>query len=259
MVTIFNEDCVSGMVSRLSDRSVDVIVTSPPYNLGIDGTYDDYISRQKYLEWMIDVANEMNRVLSNKGSLFLNLGSKPTDPWVPYDVMNVFRRSFKLQNTFIWVKSVTVEDAKGNISSHGHYKPLNSKRFVNDCWEYVFHLTKGGDVPLDRLALGVPYADKSNVNRWDGVKADLRCRGNVWYVPYETITNHRPHPATFPVQLVKNCLLVHGKDKIRLALDPFMGIGSTGKACRDLGIECVGFEIDTDYYNEAIKGEQQHG
>ena len=252
MVNIFNEDCVLGMQNRLTAGEIDCIVTSPPYNLGIDyGTYDDHVSRQNYLNFMIDVAHGMSRVLSDTGSLFLNLGSKPTDPWVVYDVLNIFRRSFKLQNTFIWVKAITI-DSIGK--SFGHYKPLNSKRFVNDCFEYVFHLTQNGDVPLDRLAVGVPYTDKSNVKRWNGVKADVRCRGNTWLIPYKTIQSRqkdRPHPATFPVQLAKNCLLVHGLDHIRLALDPFMGLGTTAKACQELGINCVGFDIDPEYCKEA--------
>lgn len=252
MVNIFNEDCVLGMQNRLTAGEIDCIITSPPYNLGINyGTYDDHISRKKYLDWMVDVTHEMSRVLSDTGSLFLNLGSKPTDPWVPYDVLNVFRRSFELQNTFIWVKAITI-DSIGK--SFGHFKPLNSKRFVNDCFEYVFHFSKSGNVLLDRLAIGVEYSDKSNVKRWDSVKTDLRCRGNVWFCPYETIQNHdkdRPHPATFPVQLVKNCLLVHGKDRIRLALDPFLGLGSSAEAANDLGLNFIGFEIDSAYCEEA--------
>jgi DNA modification methylase len=432
MVKIYNEDCIVGMREHLSAGAVDCIVTSPPYNLGIDyGAYDDHGSRADYLSWMFEVAHELHRVLSDDGSLFLNLGSKPTDPWVIHDVLNELRRVFTLQNTFIWCKAVSI----AGVGSYGHYKPLNSKRFVNDCFEYMFHLTKAGDVPLDRLALGVPYADKTNIKRWDGVKADLRCRGNVWFVdapqedgdarwlaglidgegcinilrsnrahrdtesvefsarievantieaiidevariagcgtiqvrqpktridnhsakqacyiwrttnkeaanvlcrvypyligkqsqakvalhleatkyhrgqragmkrgsilteedltlrkrlqdtvkelhaggrssadwvpepeiqkvsasncwhvPYETISNRakdRPHPATFPVKLVENCLRVHGLDRIRLAMDPFLGLGSSARAAEGLGLDFVGFEIDPDYCSEA--------
>lgn len=246
MVKIFNTDCVAGMQKRLPDGSIDVIVTSPPYNLGIDyGAYDDRISRKSYLEWMFAVAIELYRVLPDTGSLFLNLGSKPTDPWVAYDVLAVFRQLFQLQNQFIWVKAISVD----GVGSYGHRKPLNSQRFEDDCWEFVFHLTRTGKVPLEKLALGVPYADKTNIERY-GKKADLRNRGNTWFVPYETTQlkkKDQPHPAIFPVQLATNCLLVHGRDKIRFVLDPFMGTGTTGKACQELGINCIGFEIDPGY------------
>ena len=69
-----------------------------------------------------------------------------------------------------------------NISV-GHYKPINSSRYINDCHEYIFHLSKNGDLELDRLAIGVEYQDKSNVGRWEGAREDRRCRGSTWFVP----------------------------------------------------------------------------
>ena len=253
MIEIINEDCLIGMKNQIKAKSIDCIVTSPPYNLGTKYTeYDDTISREKYLNWMVDIAHELYRVLSDDGSLFLNLGSKPTDPWVVFDVLNIFRRSFQLQNQIIWIKAITI-DSIGK--SFGHFKPISSKRFVNDCFEYIFHFTKNGDIPIDRLAIGVPYQDKTNVDRWKNGN-DLRCRGNTWNIPYPTIKNsnkERPHPATFPPDLAKNCMLLHGKDKINLALDPFLGIGSSAIAAQELGLNFVGFEIDSYYCRETEK------
>ena len=72
--------------------------------------------------------------------------------------------------------------------SRGHFKPINSPRFLNDCHEYIFHFTPRGRTIIDRLALGVPYADKSNIARWSHTRGrDRRCRGNTWFIPYETI------------------------------------------------------------------------
>ena len=68
-----------------------------------------------------------------------------------------------------------------------HFKPLPGKRLLHGCYEYIFHFTKTGQVPLDRLAIGVPYQDKSNVTRWNGAGQDLRCRGNTWFMLYRTI------------------------------------------------------------------------
>jgi hypothetical protein len=48
----------------------------------------------------------------------------------------------------------------------GHYKPINSDRFVNDCHEFIFHFSPHGRTPLDRRAVGVPYQDQSNIKRW---------------------------------------------------------------------------------------------
>ncbi|MCA1596861.1 MAG: site-specific DNA-methyltransferase, partial [Chloroflexi bacterium] len=110
-----------------------------------------------------------------------------------------------------------------------------------------------GAVNLDRLSIGVPYQDKSNVARWSG-KTDVRCRGNTWFIPYETIqsrSRERPHPATFPVQLAEQCLKIHGLDRINLAMDPFLGIGAAGMAGANLGVAFVGFEMDPRYFEVA--------
>ena len=91
------------------------------------------------------------------------------------------------------------------------------------------------------------YQDKTNIGRWKTAKSDLRPHGNTWFIPYETIQKSRPHPTVFPVKLPEMCLKLHGTDKINLALDPFMGIGSTAVACKKLGVDFIGFEIDKTY------------
>jgi site-specific DNA-methyltransferase (adenine-specific) len=262
-IRIYQEDCVEGMRSRLAGAAVDVVVTSPPYNIGVAyASHDDTAPREEYLAWCDEWAREVKRVLASKGSFFLNVGGKPTDPYVPFDVLGVMRRHFALQNVIHWVKSIAVmrcdvgdyPGMKTDLMA-GHYKPINSPRFVNDCHEYVFHLTHRGDVPLDRLAVGVPYRDKSNVTRWKGAGRDLRCRGNTWFLPYPTIMRRerdRPHPASFPDALPERCVRLHGLERTRLVLDPFMGLGSTAVACARLGIACVGFEIDPEYRREAL-------
>ena len=138
----------------------------------------------------------------------------------------------------------------------GHYKPINSERFLNDCHEFVFHLTPRGRTPLDRRAIGVPYQDPSNVGRWQAASEGLRCRGNNWFIPYTTIQSRerdRPHPATFPPLLPEYCLRVHGLRRARVVLDPFMGIGSTAVACAKLGLDFVGIEMDRTYLDEAVE------
>ena len=107
---------------------------------------------------------------------------------------------------------------------------------------------------MDRLAVGVPYRDKTNIGRWASATFDMRCRGNTWFVPYETIRHResqRPHPSTFPVQLAEMCIKLHGVGKVGRVLDPFVGIGSTAVAAQKLGVACVGFEIDTYYLDVA--------
>ena len=103
---------------------------------------------------------------------------------LPFEVVTALREEFVLQNTFHWIKSITVETRDGEQISVGHFKPINSQRFVTDCHEFVFHLTKAGETPMDRLAVGVAYADKSNIARRGHTNGrDRRCRGDTRFIP----------------------------------------------------------------------------
>ncbi len=278
------QDCIEGM-SRLPDQHVDLVVTSPPYNLGIRyRKFSDRQDRQSYLNWCGEWAAQIWRILKPSGSFFLNIGAAPSNPMLPHEIVMTLRDFFVLQNTIHWIKSIAIEDrcsrrpvgdatcghqtlpsgashreAATAIRSYGHFKPISSKRFLNDCHEYVFHFTKSGGVQLDRLALGVPYQDKSNITRWRHTHgSDLRCRGNTWFVPYETIQSRqkeRPHPATFPVQLAEWCIKLHGPagaGRVETMLDPFLGIGNSAVAAQRCGVKnFIGFEIDETYLAEA--------
>jgi site-specific DNA-methyltransferase (adenine-specific) len=137
----------------------------------------------------------------------------------------------------------------------GHYKPINSNRFLNDCHEFVFHFSPRGKTLLDRRAIGVPYQDRTNIGRWKQAAGGLRCRGNAWFLPYETINSRerdRPHPATFPVRLPEYCLRLHGLSRLSLVVDPFVGLGNTAIVCARLGIDFIGIDIDAEYLDEAV-------
>jgi DNA modification methylase len=249
-------DCVRGM-KRLRPNSVDLVITSPPYNLGIRySNYSDDAERRNYLKWCTAWAAQLARVLKPAGSFFLNLGSSPSNPMFPHELVLELRDLFVLQNTIHWVKSISIEGSNGEVMSRGHFKPINSGRFLTDCHEYIFHLTPGGKTPIERLALGVPYQDKSNIARWSHTGgSDLRCRGNTWFIPYETIqsrAHERPHPATFPVQLAVWCIKLHGVTRVQTILDPFLGIGNSAVAAQRCGVKrFIGFEIDETYLAEA--------
>src|SRR5437763_1885756 len=106
--------------------SVDVVVTSPPYNIGVAyRSYQDKRPRQSYLDWLTEIGHQVRRVLKSDGSFFLNVGSTNTDPWVAFDVALAFKRIFMLQNTILWAKSVTI-----GLDTVGHFKPITSRRFL---------------------------------------------------------------------------------------------------------------------------------
>jgi site-specific DNA-methyltransferase (adenine-specific) len=261
-LTFFHDDCLN-LLPQLDERSVDAIVTSPPYNLGIQyRSYHDKLPREDYLAWTGQWIAAGARVLKTHGSLFLNVGAKPTDPWAAFDVAQAARPHLHLQNTIHWVKSIAIDrQAVGEDVgltrdlAVGHYKPINSNRFLNDCHEFIFHFSPTAETPLDRTAIGVPYQDQSNIGRWRAAANGKRCRGNTWFIPYDTIKSRekdRPHPATFPPRLPEQCLRLHGLDRAQLVIDPFLGLGSTAVACARLGIDFIGIELDEEYLKEAI-------
>ena len=257
---LIHGDCLE-ILPTLAAGSVDLVVTSPPYNLGIAyKSFRDTAPRGEYLAWCRRWAAELRRVMADDASFFLNVGSAPANPLMPYQLILELTDGenplFSLQNTFHWIKSITIRTPNGTQTSAGHFKPINSKRFVNDCHEFVFHLTKTGSVELDRRAAGVPYVHKSNIARWGHTGgADLRCRGNTWFIPYDTIVSRdkeRPHPATFPVELAELCVQIHGKGRASRMLDPFLGIGSAALAAQNLGVaDFAGIELDAHYLDVA--------
>ncbi|HWD17933.1 MAG TPA: site-specific DNA-methyltransferase [Verrucomicrobiae bacterium] len=255
-IELIHGDCVEGM-GRLRAGSVDLVVTSPPYNLDIKyGKYADRKTTGEYLNWAGAWARQIRRVLKANGSFFLNLGAAPSNPLLPHRLAVELAEIFVLQNTFHWIKSISVQTPDSQSLSVGHFKPLNSERYVTDCHEYLFHFTKTGDVKLRRLAVGVPYADKSNIARWGHTGGrDLRCRGNTWFVPYQTIRDRRtqrPHPATFPVALAEMCIKVHPMPRHGTMLDPFVGLGHAALAAQNCGVKkFLGFDIDAGYLARA--------
>jgi site-specific DNA-methyltransferase (adenine-specific) len=242
-------DCVD-ILARLPRQSIDAIVTSPPYNLGIRyRSYDDAKPNEEYLKWTGEWVKETKCALSPDGSLFLNVGAKPTEPWTAFDVAQAARRIFACRTRFTGssrLRSTRRQPARAprleDDLAVGHYKPINSKRFLHDCQEFIFHFTPEGATPIERQAIGVKYQDQSNVGRWRTAASGVRCRGNTWFIPYDTIQSRdkdRPHPATFPPRLPEMCLRLHGLERTRLVADPFLGLGSTAVACAQLGLDFI--------------------
>lgn len=246
-------DCLKGMKEILPSNSIDIIVTSPPYNIGIDyNSYNDNMPFKDYLSWMSILSQECFRVLKDKGSFFFNIGDKPSDELRSFKVAETIKKYFILQNTIHWVKSIAIPEHNINI---GHYKPVNSPRYLNNSHEYIFHFTKNGDVELNKLAIGVPYSDKSNIGRWKHAQKDIRCRGNQWFIPYPTVKEKKIHPAMFPIKLPEMCIKLHKLSHLKnlIVLDPFLGIGTTALAAKKMNCVYVGFEIDNKYYQIAKK------
>ena len=230
--------------------SVDAIVTSPPYNLGIRyRTYDDGRPREEYLDWTGDWVAAAARALTPEGSLFLNVGAKPKDPWTALDVAQAARPHLELQNIIHWVKSIAIEKALAGTAGRARRRP-RGRALQADQQQAVpqrlprvrLSLQPDGATPLDRRAVGVKYQDKSNVTRWQQARV-----GSA--LPRQHLVpalRHHPEPrqgAAAPghVPVAAARVLPAGctalPRDLGLAVDPFLGLGSSAVACATLGVQ----------------------
>ena len=102
-IELNNDDCLKGL-DNFPDKYFDVVVTSPPYNLGISyNSYNDNVSRDNYLEWFEKVSLKIKQKMRDNGSFFLNIGSSPSNPWLPFEIASIIRSYFVLQNRIHWI------------------------------------------------------------------------------------------------------------------------------------------------------------
>ncbi|MBD3350688.1 MAG: hypothetical protein GF364_04290 [Candidatus Lokiarchaeota archaeon] len=230
----------SESMQEIRDDSIDVIVTSPPYNRGknyasdADKKYDDNKPESVYIEFLEKVWTECLRVASNNCVFFLNIGDSANDQGISELVANSAESVgwIRIQD-IIWVKS---------IYGKGHYTPSGRNKRLNNVWEHIFMFVKNKSTySLNPKAVGIPYADKSNIGRYS--KNDLRDPGNVFHICYEKTTGakiKKGHDAPFPIGLPYTCIkLVEG---VKRVLDPFLGTGTTLAAANALGKRGFGYE-----------------
>lgn len=146
--------------------------------------------------------------------------------------------------TQAWVKSIAVPSTE---PVRGHCTPITHKADqLNDGWEFILHFTKGPAArPMDRLAIGVPFADKSNLARGTrGANGDRRCPGSAHFVPYAT-TGHsakKEHRHAYPEALVERLIRLAAPPAGGVILDPFWGGGTTGAVAERLGFQALGLQ-----------------
>ena len=227
------------MKKEVKDSTIDVIVTSPPYNRSKvysddeGNVYDDQKSESEYEALLLRVWSECYRVLSSKGILFLNIGDSAKSQGLSNRIAELATNAgfFRLQ-TIIWLKS---------FLGRGHYTPSGRSRRLNNIFEYIFVFVKDRKrYQMNPQAIGIPYADKSNIGRY--AKSDLRDAGNVWFIPYSRTTGStikKGHEAPFPIELPYRCIKLTGAKSV---LDPFAGTGTTLAAARILNVNGIGYE-----------------
>ena len=111
-------NCLTVM-AHMRGQSVDVVVTSPPYNLSLAyGVYDDSRDEDEYVGWLYEVAAAVKRVMKPDGSFFLNITGSNSRPYVPFELMVRLRElGFFLQNHITWIKSIGTEANRADTSN----------------------------------------------------------------------------------------------------------------------------------------------
>jgi site-specific DNA-methyltransferase (adenine-specific) len=225
----------SRQMNHVRNKSIKVCVTSPPYfrKKKYETQYSTY---GEYRDYLKQVWIEVRRKLADSGLLFVNIGNSFENQFKSHEIANdVLDCGFNLVQAVIWVK--------------GHHSPVQGNKHLNHLYEFIFIFSKSLDYSLERLAIGVPYKDKSNIGRWKIARIDSRCRGDVWYINYETVQKHsqKLHDAIFPRELPELCIKLASSKKSDLVLDPFLGSGTTILAANDFGRRSVGYEVNPAY------------
>lgn len=215
-------DCLK-VLPTLKDESVDLVITSPPYNKGlydkhtphptdvwkqrniIYGDFRDNLPEEEYQRQQRYVLSEMVRVIKKEGSIFYNHKSRIVNHKILFPLW-VF--DFNVRQMIIWNRGSTPQLA-----------PI---RFYPTT-EYLFWITK--------MSVQPKFYRRGRFDK------------EVWNIPCDISLDH---PASFPDELVKNCVL-STTDENDLILDMYVGCGTTMKVAQDLGRNCVGIELNPEY------------
>jgi DNA modification methylase len=240
---IYNMDCVQGM-KLLDDCSVDLTVTSPPY---------DNLRTYKRFEWNFKAtAKELYRVTKQGGVVVWIVGDatvKGSETGTSFKQALYFKEiGFNLHDTMIWFKPNCF-----NFGSNNCYK---------QSFEYMFVFSKGKPKAIN-LIKDIPNASAGKVMKGgrkhsDGsrdivpnfVGSEYKRRFNVWSINVSAKTYG--HPAIFPEQLAKDHI-VSWSNEGDIVLDPFLGSGTTAKMALLNNRNFIGFELSQEYCKIAEK------
>jgi len=218
-------DCLD-IMRQIPDNSIDLVVTSPPYNKGfwsknrnpnngfktksrrIDyGIYDDKMEPTKYAEWQSNVLKECCRIIKPSGSIFYN----------HTDILNEHQTQHPIWVHSFPIKQIIVWDRKNT--------PRLDKSYFFPITEWIFWIkkTKDSRVFFDR--------HKSDFN------------SSVWRISPDSKNKHSaPFPISIPLNCIKSCCPNGG-----VVFDPFMGSGTTAVASKILGVNYLGAELNPEY------------
>lgn len=237
MVVLQNKDCLN-FLPTIEDNSIDMVVTSPPYNCGIQyNTYDDNKPWHQYLQWCQKWINQLYRISKDDGRIAINvlvqMGiEKNTIRVSPLRVFSdmIEKAGFHIMGLPMWTDSHRIK-----YTAWGSWMKASSPYIYNP-YQVIILAYKTHRKKLNK--------GNSTINKEDFMNG---CSG-IWNIRPDTNSLTK---ATFPIQLPKLCinLLTYEND---IVLDPFSGSGTTAVACLKTNRNFIGCQIDTDYYNIAL-------
>lgn len=233
--TIYNEDCFKTL-ERMEDKSIDCIVTSPPYWKGF--AYEAYFnSYAQYLRWSERWLAECKRVLKPNGTMFLNVINDSEITVRAFEMMQIATENlmYKLHDTIIWYRY--------------NQQPANTTRQLTNQCEYVFVLRNTSDgVEFDKPAVLEAYPEMFKTKNV----------GNVWELPFNKSksskasgfgrkeTSSKWGHSGYPIELPGACILLCTKEG-DVVYDPFLGSGTTALASKQLNRNYIGSELSEEY------------
>ena len=228
----------------LADNSMQLVVTSPPYNL--DKEYEDRYTLSQYIQCQAQVIAEAVRVLSPSGSLCWQVGNHVSNGEIfPLDIVlyHIFKdHGLKLRNRIVW------------HFEHG----LHCSRRLSGRHETILWFTKTDQYTFNLDPIRVP-SKYPNKKYYKGPKAGQNsCNplgknpGDVWIIPNVKFNHVEKtlHPCQFPVELVERLVLslTNPGDAV---LDPYMGVGSSVIAALKNGRRGLGCDAIKEYVDVA--------
>ena len=251
------------LVDTLEDNSVQLLVTSPPYNIG--KVYEQRTTLEKYLSPFNGFAKSMFNKMSPTGSICWEVGNYVENGEIfPLDTYfyKIFKDAgFKLRNRIVW---------------HFEHGLHASKRFSGR-YETILWFTKSDDYTFNLDSVRVPSkypgkrhykGDKKGLpsgnplgknpsDLWKIIEDDWN--NLIWEIP-NVKANHpekTEHPCQFPIELVQRCVLALTNEG-DIVFDPFVGVGSAMIAAIMHGRKALGFELSDEYIQVSKKRIQEY-
>ena len=220
---LYNDDCLK-VLPTIPENSVDLIITSPPYEdisgAGYTSDSKDILFFKLYSEFIDNVFQQYHRVLKENGQIFFNIKSKTFNKSLRSPHWLEFTSGFQ---KFIF-KSYIIWKYAGSFDS-------TKSRFHLD-YEIVYHLSKGNNIHIN-----------DNIDLHDPLSS-------VWYIPHNIAKNERVHPTQMPIAVVDHILKIVGVSG-NTVLDNFMGSGTTGVSCKKNNINFIGIELNPKNFDIA--------